>query len=92
MILTYLIAPLGLIMGLGLNDALITGISTLTWLLMTITYLPTLRLYKLSWVWALTLPIIAFLYTMMTIDSAWRYWQGKGGNWKGRVYSQTDLT
>ena len=92
MILTYLIAPLGLIMGLGLNDALIIGISALTWLIMTITYLPTLRLYKLPWVWALTLPIIAFLYTMMTIDSAWRYWQGKGGNWKGRVYSQTDLT
>ncbi|WP_156518524.1 hypothetical protein [Phormidesmis priestleyi] len=26
------------------------------------------------------------LYTLMTIDSARRHWQRKGGAWKGRVY------
>jgi len=34
------------------------------------------------------LPTIAFLYTLMTIDSARRHWQGKGGAWKGRVYEE----
>ena len=59
----------------------------MTWLLMTIAYLPTIRLYKLSVLWALSLPVIALLYTLMTIDSARKHYQGKGGSWKGRIYS-----
>jgi hopene-associated glycosyltransferase HpnB len=91
MVLTYLIAPLGILNGLLTQNNLLLGSTILTLTLMTISYIPTLRLYKLGWYWALTLPLIALLYTLMTIDSARRYWQGKGGNWKGRVYSQTDL-
>jgi hopene-associated glycosyltransferase HpnB len=91
MVLTYLIAPLGILNGLLTQNNLLLGSTILTLTLMTISYIPTLRLYKLGWYWALTLPLIALLHTLMTIDSARRYWQGKGGNWKGRVYSQTDL-
>jgi len=61
--------------------------SLVTWLLMALAYLPTLRLYKCSPLLAFCLPGIGLLYTLMTIDSAWRHWQGKGGAWKGRVYS-----
>ena len=55
------------------------------WALMTGLYWPTVRLYGLSWVWAVTLPAAALFYIVATIDSARRYWQGKGGQWKGRT-------
>lgn len=86
MFLTYLAAPLGLILGLILAEKSIIIISTVTLLLMALSYSPTLRLYKLSPLRALTLPLIALFYSLMTIDSARRYWRGQGGGWKGRVY------
>jgi hopene-associated glycosyltransferase HpnB len=83
----YIIPPVGLLLGLSLGQWPLVITATLTWGLMTIAYWPTIRLYRLSPVWALTLPIIAVLYTLMTIDSAFRHLQGRGGAWKGRVYS-----
>lgn len=84
--IVYLVAPIGLIIGILTSNWLVVGITLFTWLLMTIAYLPTIRLYKLSIIWAFGLPAIAFLYTLMTIDSAIKYWQGQGGAWKGRTY------
>jgi hopene-associated glycosyltransferase HpnB len=86
MFFTYLAAPLGLILGLVLAEKIITIISAVTLSLMALSYWPTLKLYKLSPLRALTLPLIAFFYSLMTIDSALRYWRGQGGAWKGRVY------
>ena len=86
MSITYLAAPLCLGIGVITHSWLIVGISLVTWLLMAIAFLPTIRLYNLSIVWAFSLPAIAFLYTLMTIDSAIKYYQGKGGAWKGRTY------
>ncbi|MCA2653323.1 glycosyltransferase [Microcystis sp. M061S2] len=86
MFLTYLAAPLGLIWGLVLKETSIIIISTVTLLLIALSYSPTLRLYKLSPLRALTLPLIALFYSLMTVDSALRYWRGQGGGWKGRVY------
>jgi len=87
MTLIYLVPPAGVILGgITLNWQLVaTGL--LTWLLMTLAYLPTIRFYKCSPWLACCLPGIAFLYTLMTLDSALRHWQGRGGAWKGRVYS-----
>ncbi len=82
----YLAAPVCLGLGILTNSWLTVGISLLTWLLMAIAFLPTIRLYSLSIGWAFSLPAIAFLYTLMTIDSAIKYYQGKGGSWKGRTY------
>ncbi|XTZ12822.1 MAG: glycosyltransferase, partial [cyanobacterium endosymbiont of Rhopalodia inflata] len=64
----------------------------ITWLLMSISYLPTLRLYKTSLLWSISLPAISFFYLLMTMDSALRHWRGKGGHWKGRVYSVEHLS
>ena len=58
------------------------------WVLMSIVYLPVLRFYGRSPLWALCLPVIALFYTGATIDSAVRYWTGKGGLWKGRVQAR----
>ena len=86
MTLVYLVAPIYLMVGILTTNWLVVAICTLTWLLMTCAYFPTIKLYKLSIIWALCLPAIAFLYTLMTIDSAVKYYQGKGGAWKGRTY------
>ncbi len=55
------------------------------WALMAITYLPTVRFYRLSPLWAATLPVAAGFYTYATWLSAVRYWLGRGGQWKGRA-------
>jgi hypothetical protein len=44
-----------------------------------------LRFYRLSPLWGIALPAIAFCYTLFTLDSALQYARGKGGLWKGRV-------
>ncbi|HIK03130.1 MAG TPA: glycosyltransferase [Trichormus sp. M33_DOE_039] len=86
MTLIYLVPPLGLLIGALLGNQLIALTGLITWLLMTLAYFPTVRFYRCSFVFAFSLPAIAFLYTLMTIDSAFRHWQGRGGAWKGRVY------
>ena len=88
MSLVYLAAPVILLFGCYLESRNLIIVSSLTWFLMAIAYLPTLRLYKLSPLWSLSLPIIALFYNLMTIDSALRHGRGKGGGWKGRVYPQ----
>ncbi|AFZ60532.1 glycosyltransferase [Anabaena cylindrica FACHB-243] len=86
MILVYLVPPMGIILGLGLGNLLMTITGLITWLLMTLAYFPIIHFYKCSPWLVCCLPIIALFYTLMTIDSAIRHWQGRGGEWKGRVY------
>ncbi|MEG3439675.1 glycosyltransferase [Pannus brasiliensis CCIBt3594] len=86
MFITYLAAPIGLVIGLLFGNKLLAIVSSIVWLLMAVSYWPTLKLYGLS-IWrSLTLPFIAVFYSLMTVDSAFRYWRGQGGAWKGRVY------
>jgi hopene-associated glycosyltransferase HpnB len=56
------------------------------WAIMTVTYLPMLRLYRLSPLRAPCLPLIAVLYAAMTADSARWHYHGRGGQWKGRPH------
>jgi hopene-associated glycosyltransferase HpnB len=56
-------------------------------IIMLVMMQPILRFYRLSPLWAFTLPIIAGFYALFTLDSAIKYWQGKGGMWKGRAQS-----
>lgn len=55
------------------------------WALMTLAYLPAVRFYRLSWLWALALPAIAVFFIGATIHSAVQFWRGRGAIWKGRV-------
>ncbi len=48
------------------------------------TYVPTLRLYRVNPLAALTLPLAAIFYLEATLVSAIRFWRGRGGEWKGR--------
>ncbi len=58
------------------------------WALMTASYVPILRLYRLSPLRAPCLPLIALMYAAMTVDSARRYYAGRGSQWKGRMIPQ----
>lgn len=57
------------------------------WLLMAFCFQPTLRRYQRSPLWGFALPAIAAFYLCATLDSASRFYQGRGGGWKERVYS-----
>ncbi|MEH2076599.1 MAG: glycosyltransferase [Nostoc sp.] len=88
--LIYLVAPVCVILGAVWGSWAIALTGLLGWLLMSFAYYPTIRFYKCSPWLAFSLPAIAFLYTLMTLDSALRHWQGRGGAWKGRVYPSSD--
>jgi hopene-associated glycosyltransferase HpnB len=94
----YLLPPAAALAGLALlaaGSAAGSGAGSLAawlaaagltgWLLMAISYVPMLRLYRLSPLRGLTLPLIAAMYAAMTGDSARRHLRGRGGEWKGRV-------
>ncbi|MGK7922394.1 MAG: glycosyltransferase [Trichodesmium sp.] len=84
--LVYLVPSLGIILGVIFDWWGVVAIALLARLLMFLAYLPIVRFYQLSPIYAMGLPTIALIYSLITINSAWRHWQGKGGNWKGRVY------
>ena len=52
---------------------------------MVAAFLPSLRYYGISPLYALALPGVAACYTWFTIESALNYWKGEGGLWKGRL-------
>jgi hypothetical protein len=81
MVLTFGAAPLLVIFG----TELLRLVALATWLLMAIAFQPTLRFYRLSPLWGITLPAIALLYVLFTVESAYQYARGRGGRWKGRV-------
>ncbi|MBY0304844.1 MAG: glycosyltransferase [Sphingomonas sp.] len=55
------------------------------WALMAIAFQPMLRFYHRSPLWGVALPGIALFYAGCTFASAWAYWRGRGGMWKGRA-------
>jgi hopene-associated glycosyltransferase HpnB len=88
MILIYTVPPIGMMTGLLIQNWLLAIAGAIGWLLMAWSYLPTIRLYRSSPMLTFSLPITACLYTLMTLESAMRHWQGRGGAWKGRVYPE----
>jgi len=71
--------------GGGATAGWLAGAGLAGWAVMTVSYLPMLRLYRLSPARAPSLPVIALMYAAMTADSARRYYAGRGGQWKGRT-------
>jgi hopene-associated glycosyltransferase HpnB len=97
LLLLYAVPPAGAITALiaaATGSAVgATGASTvvaglaglLGWALMTISYLPMLRFYRLSPLRAPALPLVALLYAAMTADSARRHYSGRAVSWRGRA-------
>jgi hopene-associated glycosyltransferase HpnB len=82
MALTYMLPP---VLVLFSRHILPITLGALAWLVMIVTYIPVLRLYRLNPLWALALPLVAAFYMGATLHSAEKYWIGRGGEWKGRV-------
>jgi hopene-associated glycosyltransferase HpnB len=80
MFLTYL-APIALLFAPNPAPRILAAC---TWLLMSLLYLPTIRFYRQSPAWALSLPFTALFYSYATLLSAARYYLGRGAQWKGR--------
>lgn len=80
MLLVFVLPPVLALRGLGGSTA-----GALTWAAMTLAYLPMVRHYGQLPFWAPLLPLVTLFYLGATIHSAVKYWQGQGGEWKGRV-------
>jgi hopene-associated glycosyltransferase HpnB len=76
----------GLVAGGGAGFGWLAAAGLAGWTAMAVTYLPMLRLYRLSPLRAPSLPLIAAMYAVMTADSARRHHVGRGGEWKGRPH------
>jgi len=81
--LLYLVPPAALIYGAVTGETLLAWAGGAGWLLMSASYLPMLRLYRLSPLRAPALPLIALAYTAMTVDSARRHYTGSQVAWRG---------
>ena len=101
LLFSYALPPAAAITGLtviagGTNTApaaLAAGAGLAGWALMSLSYLPMLRLYRLSPLRGPGLPLIALLYAAMTADSARRHYAGHGAEWRGRTNrTRTDRT
>ncbi|MGX5185092.1 glycosyltransferase [Streptomyces avermitilis] len=90
LVLVYLVPPGALFVGLAAGSVPTLAAGGIAWLVMTGTYLPMLRYYRQSLWLAPLLPVTAFLYLLMTVDSAVQHYRGRGAAWKGRTYARPD--
>jgi hopene-associated glycosyltransferase HpnB len=81
MFLTYL-APVLLLL---VPNSSVRLLGLAAWLLMALTFLPTVRFYRLSPLWAPLLPLTAAFYSYATLLSGIRFWLHRGAQWKGRT-------
>ena len=81
-VLIVFVLPLALLASGSLLRAATGGI---VYLLLTASYIPMIRFYRLNPLFALTLPFSAAFYVAATVHSAFKYWSGCGGEWKGRA-------
>lgn len=78
----FLLPPLAALFACGIDR--LWGL--LGWALMAATYLPMLRRYARTPLWAPALPLIALFYMAATLGSALDHWRGRGVAWKSRAY------
>lgn len=75
------------IAGLATGSGAVSAAGAVAWAILTASYVPMVRYYRINPLWALALPLAAGLYGAMTVDSARRHYRGAGAAWKGRTYS-----
>ena len=81
MLLVYVLPPLAAVFAQG--PAQWAGWTI--WATMAVLFAPTLMFYGLSALWGALLPVVALIYVVFTMDSAWQHVRGRGGMWKGRI-------
>ncbi|MEV8592376.1 glycosyltransferase [Streptomyces sp. NPDC052012] len=88
--LVYLVPPVAVVAGAAAGSAPAVALGAAAWLVMAGTYAPMLRYYRQPLWLAPLLPFTAFLYLLMTVDSAVQRYRGRGAAWKGRTYARPD--
>ncbi|WP_106981787.1 glycosyltransferase [Streptomyces sp. NRRL S-31] len=88
--LVYLVPPAAVVVGAAGGGTAIALVGASAWAVMAGTYLPMLRYYRQPLWLAPLLPFTAFLYLLMTVDSAVQHYRGRGAAWKGRTYARPD--
>lgn len=86
--LVYLVPPVAVVTGAVTGDAGTAAVGAAAWAVMAGTYVPMLRYYRQPLWLAPLLPFTAFLYLLMTVDSAVQHYRGRGAAWKGRTYAR----
>ena len=81
MAVVYLAPPLLALFGGGVSHWL--GLAA--WLAMVLAFAPIAAFYQRPILSGAALPLVAAAYTAFTLYSAYEYWRGRGGLWKGRV-------
>ncbi|MDL2075007.1 glycosyltransferase [Streptomyces sp. GXMU-J15] len=88
LVLVYLVPPVALVAGAAAGQWAAAVAGGVAWLVMAGTYVPMLRYYRQPLWQAPLLPFTAFLYLLMTVDSAVQHYRGRGAAWKGRTYAR----
>jgi hopene-associated glycosyltransferase HpnB len=83
MTITYL-APVVLISS---GDRIALALGLIGWIASAALFFPTVRMYRAPPWTTFCLPFIGAFYLAATVESALRYWSGRGVEWKGRVRS-----
>ncbi|MCC9152771.1 glycosyltransferase [Streptomyces parvulus] len=91
LVLVYLVPPLAVVVGAARGETAAALLGGAAWLVMAGTYAPMLRHYRQPLWLAPLLPFTAFLYLLMTVDSAVQHYRGRGAAWKGRTYARPDV-
>ncbi|MER7195997.1 glycosyltransferase [Streptomyces flaveolus] len=86
--LVYLVPPAAVVAGAVAGGTAAAVCGAAAWLVMAGTYVPMLRYYRQPLWLAPLLPFTAFLYLLMTVDSAVQHYRGRGAAWKGRTYAR----
>ena len=85
MVLGWMVPPLAALLGPGAARWL--GLAA--WAASAGAYLPTLRRFGQTPLWAPLLPLVAAFYTAATLGSAFDHHRGRGVVWKSRAYQGT---
>ncbi|WP_415923435.1 glycosyltransferase [Streptomyces sp. WI03-4A] len=88
--LVYLVPPAAVVAGAASGGAATAVTGAAAWAVMAGTYAPMLRYYRQPLWLAPLLPFTAFLYLLMTVDSAVQHYRGRGAAWKGRTYARPE--
>jgi hopene-associated glycosyltransferase HpnB len=86
MVLVCMVPPYATLFGEGWGR--LAGL--LAWAAAAGAYVPTLRRFGCSMLWAPFLPAVALFYTAATLGSAFNHYFGRGVIWKQRAYGQTE--
>lgn len=78
--MTFFLPPIAAVLGSGFGFG--------AWFLLSVAYSPMLRFYGRSVLWAPFLPLVAAFYMSATVHSAWSWYRGTPGMWKGRAQAK----